>query len=577
MMYQYLKKCWYVQPNREKHGLELYGEEYGIPKPKITEGEWRGPLPGETFEEFIAKMTNRVVEDVKINLKVFTSQIQYLTLLYDNDIEEVRRIIGYLMYKLDCALEQENVRWKCDVKQVKINLKLFEEEFERRESLLSSAMPEKILYRTKKKPKKFYNADEEVSKLGQDWLDLLEEIGLDSDHEELLQIEKSREVGMPTSPQLKDWLFSLGWIPATFKYEPGKKEGTVRKIPQISLPRGEGLCPSVKLLYKVEPKLEELDMFFVVKHRIGVLSGFLRDVSPDGFLQAKIAGLTNTLRFKHSELVNLPGVTNTGDWKDGIHIRGCLTAPEGYILCGSDMSSLEDRTKQHYMYFFDPKYVEAMNVKGFDPHLDLAILGYEITKGEMGVSLKDVKWYKALNKKEPYDIARYNDITDERSSSKTVNYGAVYGVGAIKMSLTTGMPVSQCQILLEIYWKKNWSVKEIAKACIVKTIGGQMWLQNPVSKLWYSLRNLKDRFSTLNQGTGVYAFDRWIKNCRDWGIKICGQFHDEIVFPLIDDEESKAFARVTLKNAIEEVNKELRLNRALDIDIKFGKTYASVH
>jgi hypothetical protein len=571
---------WYLQPKRISHGLGSYGEEYGVPKPIITDGEWLGPLPNETVGEFIAKMIHRVEEDVKINLRLFQTQLEYLKELYSHDDKEIKRLIGYLMYKMDCALEQENIKWKLDVVKCTNNLAKFELEFERRRLLLTEIMPENILYKTLKKPSVMNKKDESLSKRGENWLSLLGELGLDDDYQEPLKLEKEREPGNPSShQQLKEWLFSLGWDPTTFKYDK-EDNGKMRKIPQISLPRGEGLCTSVKELYAVEPNLEELDMLFVVKHRIGVLTGFLRDVDLEGFLQAKIAGLTNTLRFKHSIVVNLPGVTHTGDWKDGVHIRGCLIAPEGMILCGSDMSSLEDRTKQHYMHYFDPDYVKAMNVEGFDPHLDLAEFGFEMTSGKMGVMKSEIDWFKSWkNDRVHTDIekARHNHIKQERSSFKTVNYGAVYGAGAATMSRSTGMPESQCTILLEAYWKKNWSVKEIAKACTIKKIGGQMWLQNPVSKFWYSLRALKDRFSTLNQGTGVYAFDRWIKNCREGGVQICGQFHDEIVFPFYDNEPDKQHYKGILINSIRKVNKELKLNRALDIDIQFGNSYADIH
>ena len=46
------------------------------------------------------------------------------------------------------------------------------------------------------------------------------------------------------------------------------------------------------------------------------------------------------------------------------------------------MSSLEDTTKQHYMYFFDLEYVTQMRVPGFDPHLDVAVLSGLLTEEE---------------------------------------------------------------------------------------------------------------------------------------------------------------------------------------------------
>ena len=65
---------------------------------------------------------------------------------------------------------------------------------------------------------------------------------------------------------------------------------------------------------------------------------------------------------------------------DGNVIRGCLIAPEGYVLCGADMTSLEDTTKRHYMKPLDPKYVQEMSHYGFDPHLDLALHAGLITQ-----------------------------------------------------------------------------------------------------------------------------------------------------------------------------------------------------
>jgi hypothetical protein len=244
------------------------------------------------------------------------------------------------------------------------------------------------------------------------------------------------------------------------------------------------------------------------------------------------------------------------------------------------MSSLEDRTKQHYMYYFDPEYVKEMQTPDFDPHLALAEFSYKMTEGTMGITPSEVEWFKAWDNdaehsKEEND--KHNYLKGERHLFKTTNYGAVYGVGAPTMSRSTGMPMHQCSILLKAYWKKNWSVKEIEKACVTKTIGKQMWLFNPVSKLWYSLRYLKDRFSTLNQGTGVYCFDRWIFKMRKAGLKMCGQFHDEVITPVLNEISTKSVTEQIMNRAIKEVNAELNLNRALDIDVQFGNNYAEIH
>lgn len=377
-----LALSWYLFPERLKHGLEEWGEEFGIMKPKVT--DWS--------EQHINVYLNRVVEDVKINHKLWLEQWHYLLRIYNGDEAEAMRLIRYLGFKMDCAREQEEVKWKLDIETCKENLNLFSEEFERKAEILAEKMPEVIKYKYLNRPKIYHKKDGELSKLAQNWEDILEDLGLPTDYTDTLSIEKAREIGNPNSqPQVKAWLYSMGWVPNTFKYDTNKVTGKVRKIPQISLPHGKGICPSVKLLYKEEPILEELDMLYVIRHRLGLLKGFLRDVDSEGYLQAQVAGFTNTLRFKHKTIVNLPKPTGKGDWKDGSFIRGCLVAPDGMVLCGSDMSSLEDRTKQHYMFYFDKPYVELLNSEGYDPHLDMSTTAGLITEDEE----EFYKWYSA--------------------------------------------------------------------------------------------------------------------------------------------------------------------------------------
>ena len=62
------------------------------------------------------------------------------------------------------------------------------------------------------------------------------------------------------------------------------------------------------------------------------------------------------------------------------------------------------------------------------------------------------------------------------------------------------MPLAQAQLLHTTYWTRNKAVKQISADAVSQTIRRQMWLYNPVSKFWYSLRQPKDKFSTLNQG-----------------------------------------------------------------------------
>ena len=109
----------------------------------------------------------------------------------------------------------------------------------------------------------------------------------------------------------------------------------------------------------------------------------------------------------------------------------------------------------------------------------------------------------------------------------------------------------------------------------IRDSNGTKWLYNPVSGFWYSLRYDKDRFSTLNQGTGVYCFDTWIKHVMSVRPQLTAQFHDEIVLCL--KLGSRAKCDRLLKWAIDETNKELNLNVKLDVSIDYGKAYSEIH
>ena len=163
-----------------------------------------------------------------------------------------------------------------------------------------------------------------------------------------------------------------------------------------------------------------------------------------------------------------------------------------------------------------------------------------------------------------------------RKKAKVTNYSATYGVGKVKLARTTGMSEDESKKLLAAFWEMNWSVKSVADSVKTKTLGGKKWLFNPVSRFWIQLRYDKDIFSSLNQSTGVYCFDTWLAYCWAFGIKGIGQFHDEVITPVGDNIEQD-WMYETMKEAIKLTNEKLNLNVPLDVDPKFGVTYAEIH
>jgi hypothetical protein len=536
-----LALSWYINHGRIKHGLEVYGEEYGVPKPVIK--DWNTLTPQE--------YAHRCDEDVKINNRLWRDLSLKLDKLYKDTPEDKERLIDYLSFKLDCAREQEDLRWKLDVPRAQAAYDEISRLKEDKVEQLAEAMPKRILERMANKPKVMHKKDGELSSHGEKWVALCKEYK-QSVTTTGFKVKTGEERGNPTNNQVKDWLRSLGWEPRTFKFVRDKSSGETRQIEQVR--KGSDLCSSVRELSAVDPAVDLLDGLTVLTHRAGILKSFLEGHT-DGYLQAGVAGLTNTFRFKHFKpLVNLPSV----DKPYGDVIRGCLIAPEGYVLCGADMTSLEDTTKRHYMKPLDPDYVQEMSREGFDPHLDLALHAGLIKQSDIDMHNSGERSLKEL-----------------RKNYKVVNYSATYGIGAAALARGTGMSKKASQTLLDAFWSRNWAIEKVASGAKTKEVLEGMWLKNPVSGFWHSLRSDKDRFSTLNQSTGVFCFDTWVALCRTNGIKCVGQFHDEVI--ALVERGKEGHVEEIMHDAAIKLNQKVKLNVPLGTDVQFGNTYADIH
>ena len=556
---------WYLYPKMNMHGLAAHGETFGIPKPVID--DWKS-LSIEDYK-------HRCKEDVKIQSMLWKQIWKHLMLLYGN-VPGCWRIIRHLNFKAKCAALQEKSGWRLDVAKTEELEKEFSSKFDLAKNDLELGMPDVPEYATRTYPAKGYKVNGELSANGIKWIKHVQENidpeayfhGNPMDYKEDIKVIKGyNPPNAGSHAQLKSWLTSLGWIPESFKHVRDKDTNITRMVPQIKNQDTEELCDSIERLIENNPALVHLREMSIVKHRLGVVSGFLKNVNDEGFVYAAVQGLTNTLRFKHKICVNLPSARKPY----GELIRSLLISRnEMYELCGSDMSSLEDRTKQHYMFPHDPDYVTEMRKPGFDPHLDMAIAA-----GMLNVEQSD--WYKAHNKatESVEDHETYVYLGLQRHAGKSTNYAATYGARGPTVARSAGVEEEVGDLLVERYWERNWCLQAIADECIVKTSRGMKWLWNPVAQLWIYLKAEKDRFSTLNQSTGTFAFDRWVYYILFQRNQLTAQFHDEVVLEILKGNRDKVVK--LLKSAMSLVNEELDLNVELDCDIEFGDNYGAVH
>lgn len=585
--------AWYVDFFKEnpRYGLEQYGVELGFPKPPIDDWE------NLTQEEY----DHRVLGDITIQKKLWLKLCRQFAELYnipEDDMMETNvynhHCMKYLMWKGEELRQQQENQWKFDVEAAKPLLEQIEKEVEGKFHALLEVMPQVPVYKVAKRPKKPFKANGELSALGEKWDEICKKHGhLFNAVDEIKYVASHKEPNPASPQQIKDWLFSLGWVPETFEFK--KDDNGERRIPQVYVKNSGGMvCPSVERLAEEVPEVQHLVGLGVFKHRKAMVQGWLNN-HDKGFLMARAQGFTNTLRLKHAELVNLP----SGRVLLGAEIRSLLTVRHlDNILLGSDLSSLENRLKFHFQMPLDPDFVNAQMSDDFDPHLAIAVMAGLLTQDEEN-------FYKVV--KEGFDPERYMTDTlaemlawdDEakeaeikriakvRAAGKQANYACQYGAGAKTVARSAKVSLEVGKQLVEGYRELNWSVDVIASnTSIKKTSFGDFQL-NPLNRMYYPLKTAKDRFSTLIQGSGSYVLDLWLMFCNkriNQAMKagllkfrpmLLATFHDEQVVEL--HKENSELVKEIVADAIEDVNKAMKLSVDLGCDIQFGQCYADIH
>ena len=386
-----LPLSWYLHQNRDIHGLEKWGEDLGVEKPKVTDWE------NLTQEEY----DHRVVEDCKIQRLLWMKLCNDFADIYGCSSQQevyAHPVFKFLQFKGKQLREQYGVKWKLDVEactalQEELSVKLVE-----RSKMLAEVMPDVPKYTERKAPKELYKLNGEMSEAGKRWAKVCEDMNIPLDYSGKVKVVTGHNPANPNSvPQVKAWLEDLGWIPETFEYK-RESDGTTRKIPQVNKKNSGGLvCESVERLIEDNPSVGALKGLGIVKHRLSLCNGWLEN-HEYGYISAEAAGFTNTLRLKHRNLVNIP----SGRVPYGKELRACLLARDGHTLTGSDLSSLENRWKFHYQFPLDPDYVREQMTDDFDPHLSLCVVGGLLTANEMN-------FYKIVESKSTISEDCFND------------------------------------------------------------------------------------------------------------------------------------------------------------------------
>ena len=229
--------------------------------------------------------------------------------------------------------------------------------------------------------------------------------------------------------------------------------------------------------------------------------------------------------------------------EEGKLLRRLFVATEGMrVICG-DYSQIEYRLLAHFSK--EPMLLEAYK-NGRDVHEDTA------------------KMFGSTN----------------RDIGKTLNFAAIYGAHAKKISLTSGLPVDEAQRLLDLYWKNlrrvsSWVQRihfEARQRKGIRTILGRfipipaVTSQNPFERFHAE----RQAVNYVIQGSAADIIKLAMLRCNEAGYFPTLQVHDELLFlnDPVKYETIKAAGRI--KEIMESV---IKLDVPLEVDMGYGKNW----
>jgi DNA polymerase-1 len=228
-------------------------------------------------------------------------------------------------------------------------------------------------------------------------------------------------------------------------------------------------------------------------------------------------------------------------------MRRCFRAPEGRKLVDADYSQIELRILADFTG--DSGFVEAFR-SGADLHRTTAAQVF-------GVKLEEV-------------------TKEQRDFAKRLNFGVVYGIGARRFALLTGLKETEAEDLLRRYfatyrdldaWLREAGNKAVRERTAHRTVAGRLFRFNfdPEDRQASSLAHRGGKNSPI-QGSSADIIKRAMRLLHDrlkgTGAAIVNVVHDEIVVecPAADADAMALVVKEEMKRAGEEYVKAVPVN-----------------
>ncbi|MBM4374430.1 MAG: DNA polymerase I [Deltaproteobacteria bacterium] len=260
---------------------------------------------------------------------------------------------------------------------------------------------------------------------------------------------------------------------------------------------------------------------------------------------------TGRISSREPNLQNIPVRSEHGK-----RIREAFVAPEGALLLSADYSQIELRVLAHLSR--DPVLVEAFSL-GQDVHVRTAM--------------------------EVFDVAETEVTFEMRAQSKTVNFGVIYGMGAVALAKRLGIPRADAKRFIDAYFERYRGVREYLEGTLreaqetgeVRTLLGRRRLLPELRSGNPMQRSYAERIAqnTPIQGTAADLLKLAMVTLREPvvpGARMVLTVHDELVFEVPEGAIDEAAGKV--RRAMESV---AELSVPLVVDVGWGKSWALAH
>lgn len=338
-------------------------------------------------------------------------------------------------------------------------------------------------------------------------------------------------VNLGSDKQLKEYLFSIGWVPDEWNYNKKTRERTGPKLTESSLDSLDGVNAAA-LKERVQ-----------AAHRLGVLEGWIKNLRPDGRLSMVITGMTPTYRCTHAGIVNVPG----GEAYMGHEMRAIFKAKPGYKMVGIDSKSNQLRMLCHYMQ--DEGYTDAV-ING---------------KKEDGTGIHQVNQriigVPTVRQAKNFIYGLLFGAQDQKLGS-IINGSAAEGA-MLRSKFMKGLPAyARMMRMVEGFWKEH--------KFLVGLDGRVLRPRAPHMLLVYLLQGAEAVYMKV-------ALALTQKRAEKAGIdfQLVGFVHDELQY-MVRDDHVKEFSAIVLK-AFVDAGTYLKLRVPMEGDLAVGDNWAETH